>query len=263
MKSFQDLEAGGTFTSKRRDSIIGKQDPIQAVSLGVFEINKSVTTFERLVNDLGTAKDTPQLRRKLRSTRLRIAQLEKYTSAKLKQASEDQRTEVGASEKLASYAKDFEKVLKEFQKAECVATEKEKQYASFAPNSVPSSYIPSEQDRNLDKNPEQRTALIESREQDVFLLDNEIVLNEALIEEREQGIKEIPNQIVEVHEIFKDLAALVHEQGDAIHHIDSNVNNSHTAIEQGNSQLEKAAKTQKSNSPLTCLSVILGLVWSS
>ncbi|KAI3839088.1 hypothetical protein MKX03_011087 [Papaver bracteatum] len=258
MKSFQDLETGGTFTSKRRDSVNGKQDPIQAVSLGVFEINKSVTTFERLVNDLGTTKDT-----KLRSTRLRTAQLEKDTSSKLKQASEDQHTEVGASERLASYAKYFEKVLKEFQKAECVATEKEKQYAPFAPNSVPSSYIPSEQDRNSDKNPEQRTALIESREQDVFLFEKEIVLNEAIIEEREQGIKEIQNQIVDVHEIFKDLAALVNEQGDAIHHIDSNVNNSHTAIEQGNSQLEKAAKTQKSNSPLACLSVILGLVWSS
>ena len=44
-------------------------------------------------------------------------------------------------------------------------------------------------------------------------MDNEIVFNEALIEEREQAIEEIQQQIGEVHEVFKDLATLVHAQG--------------------------------------------------
>ena len=44
-------------------------------------------------------------------------------------------------------------------------------------------------------------------------LDNEIVFNEAIIEEREQAIQEIQQQIGEVHEVFKDLATLVHAQG--------------------------------------------------
>jgi hypothetical protein len=48
--------------------------------------------------------------------------------------------------------------------------------------------------------------------QEITLLD-EIVFNEAIIEEREQGIQEIHQQIIEVHEIFKDLAVLVHGQG--------------------------------------------------
>jgi syntaxin 7 len=47
----------------------------------------------------------------------------------------------------------------------------------------------------------------------VLQLDNEIVFNEALIEEREQAIQEIQQQIGEVHEVFKDLATLVHAQG--------------------------------------------------
>lgn len=42
---------------------------------------------------------------------------------------------------------------------------------------------------------------------------DEILLNEAIIEEREQGIQEIQHQILEVNEIFKDLAVLVHGQG--------------------------------------------------
>ncbi|KAI3950058.1 hypothetical protein MKW98_008503 [Papaver atlanticum] len=253
MRSFQDLEAGGTFASKRRDSINRKQDLKQAV----FKINTSVTSFKLLVLNLGTSKDTPQLRQKLRSTRLQIAQLLKDTLANLKQADDtDQCIEVGARKKIAAdvnkLAKDFESVLQEFQKREV-------QYAPFVHRSVPSSCSTTrELNRNSD---EQRTALIESRRHDVLLLDNEIVLNEAIIEEREQGIQEIQNEIVEIHEIFKDLAVLVHEQGDAILEIDKNVYKSHTAIEQGKSQLEKAAKTQKSNSSLTCmLWVIFALV---
>ena len=42
------------------------------------------------------------------------------------------------------------------------------------------------------------------------------MFNEAIIEEREQGIQEIQQQIGEVHEIFKDLAVLVHDQGTMI-----------------------------------------------
>lgn len=49
--------------------------------------------------------------------------------------------------------------------------------------------------------------------QEVLQLDNEIVYNEAIIEEREQAIQDIQEQIGEVHEIFKDLATLVHSQG--------------------------------------------------
>lgn len=49
--------------------------------------------------------------------------------------------------------------------------------------------------------------------QEVLQLDNEIVFNEAIIEEREQAIEEIQQQIGEVHEVFKDLATLVHAQG--------------------------------------------------
>lgn len=49
--------------------------------------------------------------------------------------------------------------------------------------------------------------------QEVVLLENEISFNEAVIEEREQGIQEVQQQIVEVNEIFKDLAVLVHDQG--------------------------------------------------
>ncbi|KAG4938514.1 hypothetical protein JHK84_044765 [Glycine max] len=301
--SFQDIEAGRPFGS-RRGLMNGKQDPTQAVAAGIFQINTAVSTFQRLVNTLGTPKDTPDLREKLyqvfniwlyptvfplpkesiekqmggiisisivdtlieeqdtlsnddfphHKTRLHIGQLVKDTSAKLKQASDiDHHAEVNASKKIADakLAKDFQAVLKEFQKAQRLAAERETAYTPFVPQAVlPSSYTASEVDVGSDKSPEQRALLVESRRQEVLFLDNEIAFNEAIIEEREQGIQEIQQQIGEVNEIFKDLAVLVHEQGAMIDDIGSNIENSHAATAQAKSQLAKASKTQRSNSSL-------------
>ena len=264
--SFRDLEAGrGTNYSRRGDLINGKRDPTQAVASGIFQINTAVSTFQRLVNTIGTPKDTPDLREKLHKTRLHIGQLVKDTSEKLKQVSErDHHTEVNASKKItdAKLAKDFQAVLREFQKAQRLAAERETTYAPFVPQAVlPTSYTASEIDVNSDKSLEQRALLVESRRQEVLLLDNEIAFNEAIIEEREQGIQEIQQQIGEVNEIFKDLAILVHEQGTMIDDIGSNIESAHTATGQAKSQLVKASKTQRSNSSLTCLLlVIFGIV---
>lgn len=63
--SFQDLEAGRRPLASRRDLINAKQDPTQAVASGIFQINTAVSSFQRLVNTLGTPKDTLQLREKL------------------------------------------------------------------------------------------------------------------------------------------------------------------------------------------------------
>ncbi|KAF3641861.1 Syntaxin-21 [Capsicum annuum] len=262
--SFQDLEAGRPL-GPRKGYLNGKQDPTQAVASGIFQINTAVSTFQRLVNTLGTPKDTPELREKLHKTRVHIGQLVKDTSAKLKQASEtDHRVEVSASKKItdAKLAKDFQAVLKEFQKAQRLAAERETAYTPFVAQAVlPSSYKASEIDVSTEKSQEQRALLVESRRQEVLLLDNEIAFNEAIIEEREQGIQEIQQQIGEVNEIFKDLAVLVHEQGAMIDDIGSNVENAHAATAQGRAQLAKAAKTQRSNSSLTCLLlVIFGIV---
>ncbi|PPR96364.1 hypothetical protein GOBAR_AA24304 [Gossypium barbadense] len=78
-------------------------------------------------------------------TRLHIGQLVKDTSVKLKQASEtDNSAGISASKKVADakLAKDFQAVLKEFQKAQRFAAERETSYAPSVPKAVlPSRYL--------------------------------------------------------------------------------------------------------------------------
>ncbi|XP_039005663.1 syntaxin-22-like [Hibiscus syriacus] len=87
--------------------------------------------------------------------------------AKLKQASEtDHRAEVGANKKVtdAKLAKDFQAVLKEFQKAQRLAAERETSYTPFVPQTViPSSYTAGEVEVASDKSAKQRALLMESR----------------------------------------------------------------------------------------------------
>ncbi|KAJ0232804.1 putative syntaxin-24 [Hirschfeldia incana] len=260
--SFQDLEAGTPLRSQRnlRNGNKDEGGGTQAVASGIFQINTAVSNFQRLVNTIGTPKDTPELRDKLHKTRLHIGQLVKDTSARLKEASEtDHHRGVAQSKKIADakLAKDFEVVLKEFQKAQRIAAERETSYTPLDPKGDLSS---SEVDIGYDRSQEQRV-LMESTRQEVVLLENEISFNEAVIEEREQGILEVQQQIGEVNEIFKDLAVLVHDQGAMIDDIGSHVENAHSATAQGRSHLVKASRTQRSNSSLMCLlMVIFGIV---
>lgn len=271
--SFQDLEGGRTLPTTRRRS---KDEGIiiagsggrrggsgstqgaaasQAVSGGIFQINTAVSSFKRLLNDLGTSRDTPQLREKLHKTRQHIGQLVKETSARLKEASEtDQHQEVSASKKIADakLAKDFQAILKEYQKAQQLAAERETAYTPFVPQvAESSSYSSNVPDSSAEVSQEQQL-LLESKKHEFLLLDNEVSFNEAIIEERDQGIKEIQNQISEVNEIFKDLAVLVNEQGVIIDDIGSNVESSYVATVEATTHLVKASKSQKSRKCLSC-----------
>ncbi|KAG6707471.1 hypothetical protein I3842_06G033300 [Carya illinoinensis] len=255
--SFRDIEVGSTGRPRRQQQQQQK-DHSQAVASGIFLVNTAVSSFSRLVNSLGTPKDTLELRDRLHKTRLHIGQLVKDTSAKLKQASEtDQHLEVSKKISDAKLAKDFQSVLREFQKTQKLAAEKETTYSPFVPKEVlPSSDDAHELDISSSRSPVRQPLLLKSERQEVILVD-EILLNEAIIEEREQGIEEIQHQITEVNEIFKDLAVLIHGQGEMIDDISSNIESSHSATTIANSQLLKASKTQKSSQSMTCLLLLI------
>merc|ERR1712017_24719 len=79
--------------------------------------------------------------------------------------------------------------------------------------------------------------------------------------EREEGIREIQGQIAEVGEIFQDLAVLVHEQGDMVNDIESNIISSHGHTQQAGKELVKAAAHQKSARNRMCIIAVILLVF--
>lgn len=73
-------------------------------------------------------------------------------------------------------------------------------------------------------------------------MEEELDLNE--LREREQAIHKIETDIVEVNQIFKDLATMVHEQGEVIDSIEANVETASMQVQQGAQQISKAREYQ-------------------
>ncbi|KAG8390508.1 hypothetical protein BUALT_Bualt01G0090700 [Buddleja alternifolia] len=262
--SFQDLELGHPTFPSQGALKHNEHSPSRALAACIFRINTAVASYKRLVNNLGTPKDALDLRHKLHKSRLQIGQLVKETSAELDRVRKtDHFTGVEASKKVADakLAKDYESVLKDFEKVQLFAAKKELAFAPPIPKRIlQTSSTAGELERNS-LNPEQTSLLIGESNRQVTHLESEITLNEAIIEEQEQGIKEIQQEISEVHEIFRDLALLISEQGTLIDDISSNVEGSHAATTQATFELAQASNIQKSCSSLACLVlVIIGII---
>nr|DAD34045.1 TPA_asm: hypothetical protein HUJ06_004685 [Nelumbo nucifera] len=139
--SFQDIENGGKLPTAGRSS--SSQNPSQAVAAGIFQINTAIAVFRRLVDAIGTSKDTPEHRQKIHNARQRIGQLVKETSAKLRALSDsDHGSNVSPSKKVedAKLARDFQTTLQDLQKVQQLAAERESAYSPSAPpTSFPSS----------------------------------------------------------------------------------------------------------------------------
>lgn len=75
-------------------------------------------------------------------------------------------------------------------------------------------------------------------------MENDV--NMAQLREREAALRKLENDIVDVNMIFKDLAVMVHDQGEIIDSIESNVEAVQIRVTEANSHLESAKRHQVS-----------------
>jgi len=83
-------------------------------------------------------------------------------------------------------------------------------------------------------------------------LEGERLFNETVIAEREQGIKQIESTIIEVNEVFRDLGALVQEQGVVVDNIERHIDETVHETTQGVKQLAKAKDHLNSTKQKMC-----------
>ncbi|ONK65605.1 uncharacterized protein A4U43_C07F38800 [Asparagus officinalis] len=138
--SLGDPETGGPLAGRRRDP-----NPVAA---DLMRTKSAVLTYEALVDELGTPKDTLNFRQTLHRKRFFIERLVKATSAKIHRASEDDyRDETGKRIADAELTEDFRTILNDFQKATRLATERESAYAPIVPKAILSSSLLNEEIR--------------------------------------------------------------------------------------------------------------------
>ncbi|XP_003372281.1 syntaxin-12 [Trichinella spiralis] len=192
-----------------------------------------MATIQRMVAQLGTTQDSEHLRQNLHEIQHFTHTLSQTTMESLKNLSSlpspsnasEQRQWKLQRERLTN---DFSVVLNNFQAVQRSAAQKEKvsvlraRVDSGIGGVSFSSVIPQEK------------------------LQIEQNLDIQTIQEREQVIRQLESDIMDVNQIFKDLALMVHQQGEVIDSIEANVDNAQVHIDQGSTQIQRAAQYQES-----------------
>jgi t-SNARE complex subunit (syntaxin) len=73
-------------------------------------------------------------------------------------------------------------------------------------------------------------------------MENDVNLTQ--LREREAALRKLESDITDVNTIFKDLAVMVHDQGEIIDSIESNVEQVQIRVADANTNLESARKSQ-------------------
>ncbi|XP_066273385.1 syntaxin-7-like isoform X2 [Branchiostoma lanceolatum] len=263
----------------------------QSASSNVQKITSNVSQVQRMVNQLGTAQDTHELRDKLHQMQHYTNQLAKDTNKYLKDLSNlpnpssqsEQRQRKMQRDRLTN---DFSTALNNFQTVQRRAAEKERESVSRAransglPPVSNASTSPNPFDDDvrtgdgqliaLDGRVKTSDALKVTDQQGVLPTDQggssmtaqmmEEESNLEMIRERETNIRQLEADIMDVNSIFKDLATMVHEQGEMIDSIEANVENAAIHVESGNQQLRQASDYQKKSRRKLCIILIVGLI---
>jgi len=210
----------------------------QVIAGNIQKISQNVSSITRMVGQLGssTHDPSPELRSQLHKITHYTGQLAKDTNEDLKELNKfnlnDQRQLKLQREKLTS---EFSSVLNSFQNIQRSAAQKEKE-ALKASSGTKTPFLegpPSSQSRSQQQQQNQGQMQMF---QDVLEDEQE---NEQL-RLREQAIRQLESDILDVNQIFKELATMVHEQGEMVDSIEAHVESAQIEVSEGARQLERA-----------------------
>jgi len=220
----------------------------QTVAANVQKISQNVNQMQRMVNQLGTSQDSENLRSQLHQVQHYTNQLARDTNNSLKELAllpqstniSEQKQRRMLRERLTN---DFSEALKNFQVIQRTAAQKEKESvirarANSGLNGDPFS------DGVSGRGPSNLIDLQSPQSQPQAMIQIEEECDLELLRDREQAIRKIESDIVEVNQIFKDLATMVHEQGEVIDSIEANVEGASIQVHEGTGQLAKARDYQ-------------------
>ncbi|KAF8506324.1 t-SNARE [Gautieria morchelliformis] len=264
--SFQDLEAG---KPSRATPLGAPQSPQDAsflqlqssLSLQVFKINSNVQGMLKLVDQLGTGRDTGVVRKGLHDLTETTRDMAKRGTDDLKKLASLQSELPHQKTPLQKTSHDFQLSLVAFQRAQQISAERQRAVVEGAKIAVEE-----DEARSALLTPAEQAAVASpgQRQAQMFqsqLSPAELSHQESLIHEREAEIREIETGIHELSEIFRDLGTLVSEQGGMLDNIESNITSVAVDTSAAASELTTAHEYQrKAGRRAACLMIVLVIV---
>lgn len=252
--SFQNNESGTTATNEA-----DFQKLAQTIATSIQKILQNVSSMQRMVNQFGTAQDSPELKQQLHQIRTYTQRLITDTTNLLNEL-------INCKERHLKIQRDrlvdeFTAALTAFQSVQRKTVDLEKNAvrqargASGAILSKPpgggggssnhssmGSYGNNHHNASSNNSNAFEDNFVSQRGQTQEQLQEEIDLQ--ALENQEQTIRELEENIVSVNEIYKKLGALVYEQSHTVDSIEASVEHTSVFVAEGVQQLKQASHYQ-------------------
>lgn len=245
----------------------------QSIGTSIQKISQNVSSMNKMVDQIGTHQDSPDLRNKLHQIQHYTNQLAMDTKTKLMEISNIQAASGTSDARQWKMQKDrltgeLMAALSSFKATQQRAIDKEKEEvrrtrASMSSND-PFRAPPGKHHEPLIEldNVSSRSAPMQKQTQQM-LAQEQLDLRE--LEDKERDLLQLEEDIQGLNQIFVDLGKLVHEQGGVIDSIEASVESATHNVSEGARQLSKAStfqtKLRKKKCILfTCLSVVLLII---
>lgn len=223
------------------ETIDEDQPKYQVIIRNLQTISDHLTRMNLLVEKVDTQQDSQSVRNDMTNVQTTINKLIKITSDVFKAYSKEPPT--GEKEekewKVQSQRlkESFHDILSRYSELQKVARVKQRTSLRQSMNASGLQHV--------EINAEGELVAQDGHQLQVEIVKTEVDID--LIKEREAQLKQLERDIVDIHQIFKDLAILVEEQGEDIDAIENNVVNAAEHIEEGVKELEQAVEYQSSS----------------
>lgn len=235
----------------------------QKIGTNIQKISQNVASIEKMVNQLGTPQDSESLRTQLHQVHNYTSQLVKDTNRHLKELATLPQAENPSEQKQRKVLKErltnqFSEALKDFQSAQRLEAQKEKESVMRARANSGLRGDPFQDlgSGSAGSNLIELASPVQNQQQSQMALQMEEEINLTLLREREDAVRKLESDIVDVNSIFKDLATMVHEQGEIIDSIEANIESASVNVGEGVQQLSKARQSQRSARKKTCFLIV-------
>ncbi|XP_054710011.1 syntaxin-7-like [Uloborus diversus] len=234
----------------------------ETIKTNIQKVSQNVASMQKLVNQLGTPQDSESLRSQLHKVQQYTNQLVKDTNNYLKDlphlpnptSVSEQKERKVLRDRLTSQ---FSDAVKNFQDAQRHAAQKERESVMRARAHSGLTGNPFGDD-TAGTNLIDLASPTQSQMQTSLQMEEEVNLE--LLREREEAVRKLEADIVDVNHIFKDLATLVHEQGEVIDSIEANVESAQIQVSEGTQQLAKARRHQAAARRKVCILVVVFII---
>ncbi|KAI4462671.1 syntaxin [Holotrichia oblita] len=235
METTSDVQFAGT-SSNEFNSLCDN------IVTNIYTINTSWKTLDSALKAIGTPRDNKGLRDNIHVTQLSANQLVPVTT---------------------SYLQKLNRIVKKGEKQQKLQVEKltDNFKEALANYSSLQKQLADKMKANLLMSPIEYEQMTEDPEyQKQAQLSRELAFEKEMLLDRELSIKKIEADILDVNEIMRELSTIVHNQEELVDSIENNIDATATHVEDGTSELQKAAQYQRKYRKRLCLLALIGTV---